>query len=178
MRLGHVEQLAGALQFGHAQHQLHGHLGCLAVLASEDGAVALAEDDAAGMSVVVGDGSGAPVVIRGVGKELQALAVDACDGVGVTLQFGESRMADAQHRQLDVEYMLGDQGAEAENLVGFGQHQRCRCRTVEKQLQHNAAARAGAASAGNGQYAPGQGLPAQRMVSVDHLAAERVDAAP
>jgi len=177
MRLGDVDQLCGPLQLRHAQNDLHRDLGGLAVAAIEQCPIVLGQLDSGAWvcSGGIADRCWCGVVRRCI-KQAQVCAVDT--GERLALQAGKGFAADAEHRQGAFEQGLGDQHAKGQNLIGLSQHQGCGGMTIADQLHQHAATGAGAAPAGDRQHPARQAFATERVVTVDHLTAERVDAAP
>ena len=176
VRLGDVQQVLRALQRGHAQDDLHGGLGGLAVLAVEQLMVAGGEHQAFRQGAGIAGHHALPAIGRALGGECYLSVFDT--GPAARGQLLESLVAQAQHRDGAAEQRLRHQHAEGEDLVRLGQQQGCRRMAVEQYFQHHAAAGTGAASAGNRQHPPGQEAAGERMVAVDDLARERLYASP
>ncbi|MNQ95415.1 hypothetical protein D3C85_1109710 [compost metagenome] len=175
--LGDIHQAVGTLQFGHAQDDLHGHLGGLALLAVEQRPIEPGEFER-GCARCAGQWrSGCPPgILRRLWEQFQGAVLDS--GEGLAAQGGEGLPADAQHRQGTLENDLGHQHAQGEDFIRFSQHQGSGCMAVADQLHQHTAAGARATATGNGQHPAGQVFTAEGVVAVDDFPAERVDPTP
>ncbi|MNF87610.1 hypothetical protein D3C84_700800 [compost metagenome] len=175
--LSDIHQLVGALQFGHAQDNLHGHLRGFAMLAVEQRTVEPGElNRLVGFACVHQCFGWLPAIDGHVIEHRQRGAFDS--GEGFAAQGSEGLPADAQHRQGALENGLCHQHAQGQDLIGFGQDQSGRCMTVADQLHQHAAAGTRPATTGNGQHTTVQMFAAERMVTVDDFTRARGDAAP
>ena len=93
-------------------------------------------------------------------------------------QAGEVLRADAQHRDRAAEHLGPDQGAEGQDVLGFGKHQRRRGAGVQHQVQHHARARAGPPAGRHHHHRARQPRAMGRVMGVDHPRRFGIDAAP